>query len=326
MKEGDEPMARNKIALVGAGNIGGTLALLAGLKQLGDVVVFDIVEGMPQGKALDIAEAAPVEGFDAKIMGTNDYADLAGSDVVIVTAGVARKPGMSRDDLIGINAKVMKSVGEGIKNHCPNAFVICITNPLDVMVGLLQKESGLPENKVVGMAGVLDSARFRCFLAEEFGVSVEDVTAFVLGGHGDTMVPLVRYSTVAGIPVPDLISMGWSTQEKIEEIVKRTRGGGGEIVALLKTGSAFYAPASSAIAMAESYLLDKKRVLPCAAYCDGVYGLDGLYVGVPVVIGEGGVEKIVEISMNDDEKAMFDHSVSAVQELNKALASVLAAG
>ncbi|MEC9264660.1 MAG: malate dehydrogenase [Alphaproteobacteria bacterium] len=317
-------MARNKIALVGAGNIGGTLALLAGLKQLGDVVVFDIVDGMPQGKALDIAEAAPVEGFDAKMSGTNDYADLAGSDVVIVTAGVARKPGMSRDDLIGINAKVMKSVGEGIKTHCPNAFVICITNPLDVMVGLLQKESGLPPQKVVGMAGVLDSARFRCFLAEEFDVSVEDVTAFVLGGHGDTMVPLVRYSTVAGIPVPDLIEMGWSTQEKIDEIVKRTRGGGGEIVALLKTGSAFYAPASSAIAMAESYLLDKKRVLPCAAYCDGQYGLNGLYVGVPVVIGENGVERIVEINMSDDEKAMFNHSVDAVKELNTALEGVLA--
>ena len=317
-------MARNKIALVGAGNIGGTLALLAGLKQLGDVVVFDIVDGMPQGKALDIAEAAPVEGFDAKMSGTNDYADLAGSDVVIVTAGVARKPGMSRDDLIGINAKVMKSVGEGIKTHCPNAFVICITNPLDVMVGLLQKQSGLPPQKVVGMAGVLDSARFRCFLAEEFNVSVEDVTAFVLGGHGDTMVPLVRYSTVAGIPVPDLIEMGWSTQEKIDEIVKRTRGGGGEIVALLKTGSAFYAPASSAIAMAESYLLDKKRVLPCAAYCDGQYGLNGLYVGVPVVIGENGVERIVEINMSDDEKAMFNHSVDAVKELNTALEGVLA--
>ncbi len=319
-------MARNKIALVGAGNIGGTLALLAGLKQLGDVVVFDIVDGMPQGKALDIAEAAPVEGFDARMTGTNDYADLKDSDVVIVTAGVARKPGMSRDDLIGINAKVMKSVGEGIKTHCPNAFVICITNPLDVMVGLLQKESGLPTSKVVGMAGVLDSARFRCFLAEEFNVSVEDVTAFVLGGHGDTMVPLIRYSTVAGIPVPDLIEMGWSTSEKIEEIVKRTRGGGGEIVALLKTGSAFYAPASSAIAMAESYLLDKKRVLPCAAYCDGVYGLDGLYVGVPVVIGEGGVEKVVEINMDADERAMFDHSVDAVKELNAALDGVLAGG
>jgi malate dehydrogenase len=318
-------MARNKISLVGAGNIGGTLALLAGLKQLGDVTVFDIVDGMPQGKALDIAEAAPVEGFDARMVGTNDYADLAGSDVVIVTAGVARKPGMSRDDLIGINAKVMKSVGEGIKNNCPDAFVICITNPLDVMVGLLQKESGLPANKVVGMAGVLDSARFRCFLAEEFWVSVEDVTAFVLGGHGDTMVPLTRYSTVAGIPVPDLIDMGWSTQENIDAIVKRTRGGGGEIVALLKTGSAFYAPASSAIQMAESYLLDKKRVLPCAAWCEGVYGLDGLYVGVPVVIGENGVEKVVEISMNDDEKAMFDHSVNAVKELNEALDGVLAA-
>ena len=319
-------MARNKIALVGAGNIGGTLALLAGLKQLGDVVVFDIVDGMPLGKALDIAQAAPVEGFDAKMSGTNDYADLKGSDVVIVTAGVARKPGMSRDDLIGINAKVMKSVGEGIKTHCPDAFVICITNPLDVMVGLLQRESGLPENKVVGMAGVLDSARFRCFLAEEFDVSVEDVTAFVLGGHGDTMVPLIRYSTVAGIPVPDLIEMGWSTQEKIDAIVKRTRGGGGEIVALLKTGSAFYAPASSAISMAESYLLDKKRVLPCAAYCDGVYGLDGLYVGVPVVIGENGVERVVEINMDKDERAMFDHSVNAVKELNAALEDVLKAG
>jgi malate dehydrogenase len=319
-------MARNKIALVGAGNIGGTLALLAGLKQLGDIVVFDIVDGMPQGKALDIAQAAPVEGFDAKLSGTNDYADLKGSDVVIVTAGIARKPGMSRDDLIGINAKVMKSVGEGIKTHCPDAFVICITNPLDVMVGLLQRESGLPANKVVGMAGVLDSARFRCFLAEEFDVSVEDVTAFVLGGHGDTMVPLIRYSTVAGIPVPDLIKMGWSTQDKIDAIVKRTRGGGGEIVALLKTGSAFYAPASSAISMAESYLLDKKRVLPCAAYCDGVYGLDGLYVGVPVVIGQNGVERVVEISMDKDERAMFDHSVDAVKELNAALDEVLKAG
>jgi malate dehydrogenase len=316
-------MARNKIALIGAGNIGGTLALLAGLKNLGDIVVFDIVEGMPQGKALDIAEAAPVEGFDARMVGPNDYADIKDADVVIVTAGIARKPGMSRDDLIGTNAKVMKSVGEGIKTYCPNAFVICITNPLDVMVGLLQKESGLPPERVVGMAGVLDSARFRCFLAEEFGVSVEDVTAFVLGGHGDTMVPLTRYSTVAGIPVPDLIAMGWSTQEKIDEIVKRTRGGGGEIVVLLKTGSAFYAPASSAIAMAESYLLDKKRVLPCAAHCDGVYGLNGLYVGVPVVIGAGGVERIVEISLNDDEKGMFQHSVDAVRELNEALENVL---
>ena len=309
-------MARNKIALVGAGNIGGTLALLAGLKDLGDIVLFDIVDGVPQGKGLDIAQAAPVEGFDASVRGSSDYAALAGADVVIVTAGIPRKPGMSRDDLIGTNTKVMKSVGEGIKNNCPNAFVICITNPLDVMVGVLRDACGLPHEKVVGMAGVLDSARFRCFLAEEFGVSVEDVTAFVLGGHGDTMVPLTRYSTVAGIPVPDLIAMGWTTQAKIDAIVQRTRDGGAEIVGLLKTGSAFYAPASAAIAMAESYLKDKKRVLPCAAYVKGAYGLDGLYVGVPVVIGAGGVEKIVEIALNGDEKAMFEHSVGAVLALN----------
>ena len=315
-------MARNKIALIGAGNIGGTLALLAGLKEMGDVVLFDIMEGIPQGKALDIAEASPVEGFNANVTGTNDYADLAGSDVVIVTAGVARKPGMSRDDLVGINTKVMKQVGAGIKENCPDAFVICITNPLDAMVGVLQEASGLPKEKVVGMAGVLDSARFRYFLAEEFKVSVEDVTAFVLGGHGDTMVPLVRYSTVAGIPVPDLIEMGWSTEAKIEEIVQRTRDGGAEIVGLLKTGSAFYAPASSAIEMAEAYLKDKKRVLPCAAYVDGAYGLDGLYVGVPVVLGAGGVEKIVEISLNDDEQKMFDHSVAAVKTLLEVVASV----
>lgn len=312
-------MARNKIALVGAGNIGGTLALLAGLKDLGDIVLFDIAEGIPQGKALDIAEAAPVEGFDSVLKGANDYADIKDADVVIVTAGIARKPGMSRDDLIETNSKVMKSVGEGIKANCPNAFVICITNPLDVMVGLLQKYCGLPKNKVVGMAGVLDSARFRFFLAEEFGVSVEDVTAFVLGGHGDTMVPLIRYSTVAGIPVPDLIKMGWSTQEKIDQIIQRTRDGGAEIVGLLKTGSAFYAPASSAIQMADSYLKDKKRVLPCAAYVDGQYGLDGLYVGVPCVIGAGGAEKIVEIELNADEQAMFDNSVNAVKGLNEVL-------
>ena len=286
-------MSRNKIALVGAGNIGGTLALLAGLKELGDVVLFDIVDGIPQGKALDIAEASPVEGFDASVTGSNDYSEISGADVVIVTAGIARKPGMSRDDLIGTNTKVMHSVGKGIKENCPNAFVICITNPLDVMVGILQKACGLPTNKVVGMAGVLDSARFRYFLAEEFKVSVEDVTAFVLGGHGDTMVPLERYSTVAGIPVPDLIKMGWSTEEKLAEIVPRTRDGGAEIVKLLKTGSAFYAPASSAIEMAEAYLRDKKRVLPCAAYCDGQYGVDGLYVGVPVGLGSDGVERIV---------------------------------
>jgi len=315
-------MARNKISLVGAGNIGGTLALLAGLKQLGDVTLFDIAEGIPQGKALDIAQASPIEGFDASLAGSNDYAALAGSDVVIVTAGVARKPGMSRDDLIGINTKVMQQVGAGIRDNCPEAFVICITNPLDVMVGVLQQAAGLPTARVVGMAGVLDSARFRYFLAEEFKVSVEDVTAFVLGGHGDTMVPLVRYSTVAGIPVPDLIAMGWSTEAKIAEIVQRTRDGGAEIVGLLKTGSAFYAPASSAIEMAEAYLLDKKRVLPCAAYVDGAYGLSGLYVGVPVVLGAGGVERIVEIALDDEEKAMFDHSVAAVRALNEVVDSL----
>ena len=310
-------MARNKIALIGAGNIGGTLALLAGLKELGDIVLFDIAEGIPQGKALDIAQASTIEGFDARVTGANDYADLAGADVVIVTAGVARKPGMSRDDLVGINTKVMTQVGEGIKANCPNAFVICITNPLDAMVGVLQRASGLPASHVVGMAGVLDSARFRYFLAEEFNVSVEDVSAFVLGGHGDTMVPLVRYSTVAGIPVPDLVAMGWSTQEKIDQIVQRTRDGGAEIVGLLKTGSAFYAPASSAIQMADSFLKDKKRLLPCAAFVENAYGLDGLYVGVPVIIGCNGVERIVEISMDAGEQAMFDHSVSAVRALNE---------
>ncbi len=315
-------MARNKISLVGAGNIGGTLALLAGLKQLGDVTLFDIAEGIPQGKALDIAQASPIEGFDAVLAGSNDYSALADSDVVIVTAGVARKPGMSRDDLIGINTKVMQQVGAGIRDNCPDAFVICITNPLDVMVGVLQQASGLPTARVVGMAGVLDSARFRYFLAEEFKVSVEDVTAFVLGGHGDTMVPLVRYSTVAGIPVPDLIEMGWSTADRIAEIVQRTRDGGAEIVGLLKTGSAFYAPASSAIEMAEAYLLDKKRVLPCAAHVDGAYGLDGLYVGVPVVLGASGVERVVEIALDDEEKAMFDHSVAAVRALNEIVDSL----
>ena len=308
-------MARKKIALVGAGNIGGTLAHLIGLKELGDVVLFDIVEGIPQGKALDIAQAAPVERVSAGFAGTNDYKDIEGSDVVIVTAGVARKPGMSRDDLIGINTKVMKAVGEGIKKHCPKAFVICITNPLDVMVWALREYTGQPHNMVVGMAGVLDSARFRCFLSEEFKVSVEDVTAFVLGGHGDTMVPLVRYSTVAGIPLPDLVKMGWTSQEKLDQIVQRTRDGGAEIVGLLKTGSAFYAPATSAIEMAEAYLKDKKRVLPCAAWCNGEYGLHGLYVGVPTVIGAGGIEKVIQIDLNADEKAMLDHSVNAVRGL-----------
>jgi len=307
---------RNKIALVGSGNIGGTLAHLAAIKELGDVTLFDIAEGIPQGKSLDLAQSGPVEGFDSKMVGTNDYKDLKDSDVVIVTAGVARKPGMSRDDLVEINTKVMKQVGQGIKENCPKAFVICITNPLDAMVGVLQRASGLPTNMVAGMAGVLDSARFRHFLAEEFNVSVSDVTAFVLGGHGDTMVPLARYSAVAGIPVPDLVKMGWSTQEKIDQIVQRTRDGGAEIVGLLKTGSAFYAPASSAIEMAESYLKDKKKLLPCAAYVDAHYGLDGLYVGVPVIIGKNGVERIVEISFTSDEKNMFNNSVSAVRQLN----------
>ena len=308
-------MARSKIALVGAGNIGGTLALLAGLKELGDIVLFDIMKGTPQGKALDLVEASPVEGFDAKITGTNTYAGIKDADVVIVTAGIPRKPGMSRDDLIGINTGVMKQVGEGIAKYAPNAFVICITNPLDAMVWALKKYSGLPANRVVGMAGVLDSARFRYFLAEEFNVSIEDITAFVLGGHGDTMVPSVRYSTVAGIPLPDLIKMGWTTQAKLDQIVQRTRDGGGEIVSLLGNGSAFYAPASSAIAMADSYLKDKKRVLPCAAYLNGQYGVKGLYVGVPVVIGAKGVERIVEIKLDADEKKQFDHSVNAVKGL-----------
>ena len=308
-------MARHKIALVGAGQIGGTLALLAGLKNLGDIVLFDVAEGMPAGKALDLAQTAPVEGFDAALSGSNDYAAIKGADVVIVTAGIPRKPGMSRDDLIATNAGIIKTVGGAIKEHCPDAFVIVITNPLDAMVWAMQKVSGLPSAKVVGMAGVLDSARFRHFLAEEFAVSVEDVTAFVLGGHGDTMVPSVRYSTVAGIPLPDLVKMGWTTQAKLDAIVQRTRDGGAEIVGLLKTGSAFYAPAASAIAMAESYLLDKKRVLPCAAHLTGQYGVNDLYVGVPVVIGAGGVERIVEITLDAGEQAAFDKSVAAVKEL-----------
>ena len=308
-------MARRKIALIGAGQIGGTLALLAGLKNLGDVVLCDVVEGVPQGKALDLAEASPVEGFDADYSGSNDYAAIKGADVVIVTAGVPRKPGMSRDDLIGINAKIVWQVGEAIKQNAPGAFVICITNPLDVMVWVMREATGLPHERVVGMAGVLDSARFRYFLAQEFNVSVEDVTAFVLGGHGDSMVPLVRYSTVAGIPLPDLVKMGWTTQDKLDKIVQRTRDGGGEIVNLLKTGSAFYAPASSGIAMAESFLLDKKRVLPCAAYLTGQYGANGLYVGVPVVIGAAGVERIIEVQLNASEKAEFDKSAKAVRDL-----------
>lgn len=311
-------MARKKISLIGGGNIGGTLAHLAAMKELGDIVVFDIVDGLGAGKGLDLAESAPVEGFNAAMSGTTDYADIAGSDVIIVTAGVARKPGMSRDDLLGINIKVMGQVGEGIKKYAPDAFVICITNPLDAMVWVLQKACGLPKHKVVGMAGVLDSARFRFFLAEAMDVSVEDVTAFVLGGHGDTMVPSVRYTTVAGIPMPDLVAMGWISQEKLDQVVQRTRDGGAEIVGLLKTGSAFYAPATSAIQMAEAYLGDQKRVLPCAAYLDGQFGVSDLYVGVPVVLGAGGVERIVEINLNAEEKDGFDKSVAAVQGLVEA--------
>ncbi len=315
-------MARKKIALIGAGQIGGTLAHLVGLKELGDVVLFDIAEGIPQGKSLDIAESSPVDGFDAAYRGTQSYADIAGSDVIIVTAGVPRKPGMSRDDLLGINLKVMEAVGTGIKEHAPNAFVICITNPLDAMVWALQKFSGLKPNKIIGMAGVLDSARFRHFLAEEFKVSVKDVTAFVLGGHGDDMVPLVRYSTVAGIPLPDLIKMKWTTQERLDAMVERTRKGGGEIVNLLKTGSAFYAPAASAIAMAESYLKDQKRVLPAAAYIANAYGVKNMFVGVPVVIGAKGVERIVKVRLNKAEQEMMDKSVASVVSLIEACKTI----
>jgi malate dehydrogenase len=309
-------MARSKIALIGAGQIGGTLALLAAQKELGDVVLFDIVEGMPAGKALDLAQSTPIEGCNAGLTGTSNYAEaLAGAAVAIVTAGIPRKPGMSRDDLIATNAGVIKTVAQNVRAHCPGAFVIVITNPLDAMVWAMQKVSGLPPNMVVGMAGILDSARFRYFLATEFGVSVEDVTAFVLGGHGDTMVPLVRYSTVAGIPLPDLVKLGWTTRERLDAIVQRTRDGGGEIVKLLKTGSAFYAPAAAAIQMAESYLRDQKRVLPCAAYLDGAYGVSGYYVGVPVVIGAGGVERIIEIELDAEERAAFEKSAQAVREL-----------
>ncbi|KQV62077.1 MULTISPECIES: malate dehydrogenase [unclassified Caulobacter] len=315
-------MARAKIALIGAGMIGGTLAHIAAREELGDVILFDIAEGTPQGKALDIAEASAVFGKDVALKGANAYEDIAGADVCIVTAGVPRKPGMSRDDLLGINLKVMKAVGEGIKAHAPNAFVICITNPLDAMVWALQQFSGLPKEKVIGMAGVLDSARFAYFLSEATGVSVEDIHAWTLGGHGDDMVPMVRHSTVGGLPLPELVKQGWLTQEKLDAIVDRTRKGGGEIVALLKTGSAFYAPAESAIAMATSYLKDKKRVLPCATYLTGQYGLSGLYVGVPVVIGAAGAEKIVEFETNDAEKAMFAKSVESVQGLMEACKAI----
>ena len=317
-------MARKKIALVGAGQIGGTLALLASQKELGDVILIDVMEGVPEGKALDLYQASPVGDYDSKLTGSTDFSQMAGADVIIVTAGVPRKPGMSRDDLIGINTGIIKSVGENIKKHAPNAFVIVITNPLDVMVWVMQQVSGLPPSRVVGMAGVLDGSRFRTFLSMEFNVSVQDVHAFVLGGHGDTMVPLARYSSVAGIPLPDLVKMGWTTQERIDQIVQRTRDGGAEIVKYLKTGSAFYAPAASAIAMAESYLKDKKRILPCAAYLNGEYGVKDLYVGVPVVIGAKGVEKIVELQLNADEKAMFDASVNAVKGLMDVTKPILA--
>jgi len=315
-------MARKKIALVGAGHIGGTLALLVGLKELGDVVLFDVVEGVPQGKALDLAESAPIEGFDASYVGSNDYAAINGADVVIVTAGFPRKAGMSRDDLLSANYKVIATVGEAIKKHCPGAFVIVITNPLDAMVWVMREACGLPHHRVVGMAGVLDSARFRYFLAEELKVSVEDIDAFVLGGHGDDMVPMLRHSTVAGIPLPDLVKMGWTTQERLDKIIHRTRNGGGEIVGLLKTGSAYYAPAAAAVLMAESYLKDKKRVLPCAAWLDGQYGVKELYVGVPVIIGAEGVERVVEIALDTAEKAMFDKSVSAVRGLIDAMRKI----
>jgi len=317
-------MSRKKIALIGAGQIGGTLAHLAGLKELGDIVLFDIAEGIPQGKSLDLVESSAIDGFDALYKGTNDYKDITGSDVVIVTAGVPRKPGMSRDDLIGINLKVMESVGAGIKQYAPDAFVICITNPLDAMVWALQKFSGLPRSKIVGMAGVLDSARFAYFLEEALSVSIKDITTFVLGGHGDDMVPLVRYSTVGGIPLPDLVAMGWITQEKVDQIVERTRKGGGEIVNLLKTGSAFYAPAASAIAMAESYLKDQKRILPCASYLEDEYGPEahGLFIGVPVVIGENGVERVVKVQLNAEEQAMMSKSVASVKGLVEACKAV----
>jgi malate dehydrogenase len=317
-------MARRKIALVGAGQIGGTLALLAAQKELGDIILIDIAEGVPQGKALDLYQTAPTECYNSQLSGSNDYSAMVGADVVIVTAGVPRKPGMSRDDLIGINTGIIKTVGENIKKHAPNAFVIVITNPLDVMVWVMQQVTGFAPSKVVGMAGVLDGSRFRAFLAMELGVSVEDVYAAVMGGHGDTMVPMVRYSTVAGVPLPDLVKMGWLSQEKLDSIVQRTRDGGAEIVKLLKTGSAFYAPAASAIVMAESYLKDQRRILPCAAHLTGQYGVKDMYVGVPVMIGAQGVEKIIELQLNDEEKEMFNKSVAAVKELMEATKPILA--
>ncbi len=314
---------RKKIALVGAGNIGGTLALLIGLKELGDIILIDVADGMPQGKALDLVQSSTIESFNASIKGSTNYKEMKNADVVIVTAGFQRRPGMTRDDLVEKNSSIVQQVGKGIKKYCPKAFVICITNPLDAMVSILQKHAGLKTNMCVGMAGVLDSARLKYFLSNEFGVSVQDVNAFVLGGHGDTMVPLIRYSTVSGVPVPELIKLKWSTQKKIDAIIDRTRDGGGEIGRLMKTASAFYAPASSAIAMAESYLKDNKRVLPCAAYLNGEYGVKGLYVGVPVVIGKKGVEKIVELKLNSTEKKQFNNSVKAVRNLTDLAAKLI---
>jgi malate dehydrogenase len=301
---------RKKIALIGGGNIGGVMAEQAAYRELGDVVIFDVVEGLPQGKALDMAEGAPLVGSDARITGANDYADIAGADIVIITAGLARKPGMSRDDLLATNLKIMKSVAEGVRDHAPDAYVIVVSNPLDAMVYTFKQVSGFPKNRVVGMAGILDSTRFRSFVAWELGVSVEDVTALVLGGHGDTMVPLVRYCTVAGIPIQQLIP-----QDRIDAIVERTKGAGGEVVALLKTGSAFVSPALSALEMAEAILKDKKRVVACACLCEGEYGVDGLYVGVPCVLGAGGVERIIEAELDESERKAFDASVEHVRAL-----------
>ncbi len=311
-------MARSKIALIGGGQIGGTLAHLAGLEELGDVVIFDILSGVAQGKALDLAQSSPVIGFDADFTGTDDYAAIKGADVVIITAGVPRKPGMSRDDLLNTNLKIISQVAQGVKTYAADAFVICITNPLDAMVWAFQKLSGLPSSRVVGMAGILDSARMRYFLAEELNASIEDVSTFVLGGHGDSMVPLVRYSTLGGIALPDLVKMGWLEQKKLDDIVQRTRAGGAEIVGLLKTGSAFYAPASAAIEMAASYLRDKKRLLPCAAYLDGEYGVSDVYVGVPVIIGAQGVERIAEISLTEAEHNALHKSIASVVDLIEA--------
>ena len=316
------PKKKTKIALLGSGNIGGTLALLAGLKNLGDVVMFVISEGMPQGKSLDLLQSMATLGLSSTLAGTNDLESLEGADVVIVTAGSPRKPGMSRDDLLSINASVMRTCGEGIKKYCPQAFVIVVTNPLDVMVGVLQEASGLPHEKVVGMAGVLDASRFKAFLAQELGVSAHDVQAMVMGGHGDTMVPLIRYCSVGGIGLPDLIKMGLISETQVVEIVDRTRNGGAEIVNLLKTGSAFYAPAASALEMAQAYLHEENRLLPCAAYLTGQYGVKDLYVGVPVIIGGKGVEKIIELSLTAQEREMFDHSVAAVVALKDALAKL----